>query len=358
MYIHLFANESMYSYSLLQCIKDDIDLNKHLFIFGFAFIKTKKTTYEYDNLLQSRIIRLENPMQMLKWYGLLKKSDWIYLHLLSYDPTLLFWRLNGKLLKKATWIIWGTDIYSYYKKNKNLKTRLYELMRKKIIPQFPEISAYVDQDMELIKNLYKTKAHFIKTMYPYPVNFKQLDQVKKEEDVTQYTNVMIGNSADSTNCHEEMITYLSQFKEEQIRIYCPLSYGGSEDYIKRVSAKGKEVFGDKFISITETMSSEMYSKFLSGIHIALMNHRRQQALGNITALLYLGRKVYLRNDVTTYHFMSDNGIRVFDIEKIKNSSFGEFVSPVSNPEENKVLIERISSDKYFLSLWLNLFERH
>lgn len=358
MYIHLFSTESTYSKALLDCIKDSIDLDEHLFIFGFAFIKFKKRTFQYDEKVEKRIVRLKNPFMITRYISFLKQSKWIYLHLLSYDPTLLFWRYNLKLIKKTTWIIWGTDIYSYLKKNKNIKTRIYESLRKIIIPLFPEISAYVNQDLELVNQLYHTKAEFIKTMYPYPVNFEHLDAVSSMVEKRDVINVMIGNSADSTNCHEEMIDYLSTYKEEPICIYCPLSYGGSPKYIQQTIEKGKRVFGDKFIPIVDTMHPEDYSLFLSKIDIALMNHRRQQALGNITALLYLGRKVYLRSDVTTYHFMLENNLQVFNIGMLADQSYDEFIHPVDSVQKNKAAIQSISSNEYFLSLWMSLFERH
>lgn len=358
MYIHLFSTESTYSKALLDCIKDSIDLEKHLFIFGFAFIKFKKRTFQYDEKIENRVVRLSNPFAIARYIKLLKQSKWIYLHLLSYDPTLLFWRCNLKLVKKTTWIIWGTDIYSYQKKNNNIKTRIYESLRKTVIPYFPEISAYVDQDMVLINQLYHTSAEFIKTMYPYPVNFDHLDTVNSGDRKEDVINVMIGNSADATNCHEEMIDYLSHFRDKPVCIYCPLSYGGTDAYKQQIIKKGKDVFGAKFIPVLESMNPEDYSRFLSTIDIVLMNHRRQQALGNITALLYLGRKVYLRNDVTTYHFMLENNIQVFDVGNIKHQSFDEFKRPVDTANENRVAIRSISSNEYFLSLWLELFKRH
>jgi dTDP-N-acetylfucosamine:lipid II N-acetylfucosaminyltransferase len=358
MYIHLFSTESTYSKALLDCLKDSIELDEHLFIFGFAFIKFKKKTFQYDEKIENRVVRLKNPLMITKYIGLLNESKWIYLHLLSYDPTLLFWWCNLKLIRKSTWIIWGTDIYSYLKRNQNIKTRLYESLRKVIIPQFSEISAFVNQDLALVNQLYHTKAEFIKTMYPYPVNFDHLDAVSANDEKRNVINVMIGNSGDSTNCHEEMIDYLSAFKDEPICIYCPLSYGGSPKYIQQIINKGKNVFGDKFMPVVTTMNPQEYSHLLSTIDIALMNHPRQQALGNITALLYLGRKVYLRSDVTTYHFMQEQNIQVFDIVELKNQTYAEFIRPVGNVEVNKAAIQKISSNEYFLSLWLRLFERH
>ena len=175
-------------------------------------------------------------------------------------------------------MLFRSDIYSHYKKDQNIKTRIYESLRKSIIPQFPEISAFVNQDLALINQIYNTKATFIKTMYPYPVNFELLDAVAKEKEVRDVTNVLIGNSADSTNCHEEMIDLLSVYKNDTVCIYCPLSYGGNSKYIQQIIEKGKSVFGQKFIPVTETMKPDEYARFLSNIDIALMNQDRKSVV--------------------------------------------------------------------------------
>ena len=46
----------------------------------------------------------------------------------------------------------------------------------------------------------------------------------------------------------------------------------------------------------------------------MFNHKRQQAMGNTITLLGLGKKVFMRNDVTQWGFFYRNDIKVFDIE--------------------------------------------
>lgn len=54
---------------------------------------------------------------------------------------------------------------------------------------------------------------------------------------------------------------------------------------------GINLFGDNFILLTEFLSPEEYAKILANVDVAIFAHRRQQALGNILALIYIGKKV-------------------------------------------------------------------
>jgi len=56
---------------------------------------------------------------------------------------------------------------------------------------------------------------------------------------------------------------------------------------------------------------------LSKVDISIFNHKREQAMRNITTLLGPGEKVYVRDEITTWDFCLDHGLKVF-------SSNGDF----------------------------------
>lgn len=355
MFYHIFTGENNYSKALLDQLGEITDLKDHLIVFGFA--RKLDKTFDYPEILKGRIKHLTKPKDLFFVVKNIFAAEWIYLHFLAYDPSLLFWALNEKLVKRSTWIVWGSDIYSYYKRNKNLKTRIYEFLRRRIISNFTEIAAFVKEDFDLVKKLYKTKAEYTPILYPIPVNTGHLDKLCKEESSDRKT-LLIGNSGDPSNLHIEMIDALSKFRNENICIKCPLSYGGSEPYKNSVINHGKAVFGDKFVAVTQFMNTEEYAQLLANIDVALMNHKRQQGLGNILALMYLGRKVYLRSDITSYFFFKRHECDVSDIQNVKNISFEELVSPVENAEKNIKIISNIISKAYCLKLWDDLLKKH
>ena len=67
----------------------------------------------------------------------------------------------------------------------------------------------------------------------------------------------MGNSTDTSNCHFEMFDLLLPYKDEDILIYCPLSYGPYTAYGDSVIKRGKELFGEKFVEhFTQTREWE------------------------------------------------------------------------------------------------------
>lgn len=355
MYYHFFTGENSYSKALLDQIDEITDLNEHFIVFGFA--RKQDNTLIYSDKLNDRIKYLTKASDLFFVIKNINKADWIYLHFLAYDPTLLFWACNKKLTRKSTWIVWGSDLYSYYKRNKNLKTKVYEYLRKKIISNLTEIAVFVKEDFDLIKKIYQTNATYIPILYPIPVNTKHLDKLQNK-NASDSRIFLIGNSGDPSNLHIEIIDYLSQFSNEDIIIKCPLSYGGSTQYKEKVIKYGKEIFGNKFEPVLNYMNIEEYAQLLATIDVALMNHKRQQGLGNILALLYLGRKVYLRSDITSFYFFKRHKCDIFDIATINKNTYNELIRPIENVENNIRIISKIISKEYYLSLWDTLLKKH
>jgi len=354
MFVHIFASQTTYSWTLLNLLEGELDLEDHIFVFGLG--RDHPMEYQYSPFMQEHIFYLKNPRNLIQILKLIFKSEWIYIHLLSYDPTLLFWFLNKQLLRKATWIVWGSDIYAFQKQYQSLRTRVYEWLRRQIIPVFPEIAAFVREDFELITSIYGSKARYIPILYPLPVSLKQLNNIvapARSDDVI----VMTGNSGDPTNNHLEIFGLLSHFGNENMKIVCPLAYGGTEEYRQLVISKGISTFGKNFVPWLEMKSKEEYAQQLAGVDIAIMNHKRQQGLGNILALLYLGKKVFLRPDTTSYAFMLRNNCMVYNTQDLKGMTFTDFSA--SMPKDDTVAnVEKILQKEYTAGLWKELIKQH
>lgn len=353
MYIHIFYSESGYSKTLLQILENHIDIENHLVVFGVRNKSNKNVLYS-GKLKPKYLTDRKDLFFVLKN---IKKADWIYIHLLQYNPTLLFWASQPKLLAKSTWIVWGSDIYAYFKQKNSLRTRIYEGLRRTIISKLPEIAAFVKEDFELIQKLYKTKAEYIPILYPIPINTELLDRFETEKK-DETTVFLIGNSGDKSNLHLEMIELLAPLKSENIEVICPLSYGGSKEYRESVIQTGNQKLGGKFVPLLEYMDVEKYTQLLVNVDIALMNHKRQQGLGNILALLYVGKKVFLRSDITSFSFFERHDCKVFDIGNVAEMNFEQLIEIPVELKKNKEIVKRIISEENYLKLWLNLLNKH
>lgn len=82
------------------------------------------------------------------------------------------------------------------------------------------------------------------------------------------------------------------------------------------------------------MPFEEYLGLLAKIDIAILNHKRQQAMGNITTLLGLGKKYILgdRDDITSWKFCLDHEFKVF---KISKDFVDELFTPISIENKSK-----------------------
>lgn len=198
------------------------------------------------------------------------------------------------LLKKCYWVMWGGDLYVYQLGERNWKWKVPEFFRRPVIKNMGHLVTYIKGDYELAQQWYGAKGQYHEC-FMYTSNlFKEYDVPKKQHSGF---NILVGNSADPSNNHLEVFDKLEAFKNQDIKVYTPLSYG-NQDYAQTIIEQGQQHFDDKFEALTEHMPFNQYLEFLGKIDIAIFNHKRQQAMGNTITLLGLGKKVFMRSDVT------------------------------------------------------------
>jgi dTDP-N-acetylfucosamine:lipid II N-acetylfucosaminyltransferase len=353
MKVHLFASENLYTYAFIRFLEKNFDISSSLFVFrrslGFSF--------DYPASVKDKIIFAESNAAFLRnVIPLLKRSEKFFFHQLPYGPSLFLWFLYRRLLRKSTWIIWGGDVYIHKQGKDSIKAAVYENLRRKIIPVIPVVASFIPGDFEVVRKVYKSDARYLPSAYPIPVDFMDKN-VKPPEDPAQAVRlVLVGNSGSESNNHIDALDQLAFLKHLDLKLVCPLSYSGNADYINSVIKRGREIFGDKFEPLMSMLGTDEYLDLLSGIDIAVMNHERQQGLGNILPLMYFGKKVFMRSSTTTYSFLKELGCAVFDIESVKDHE-GEFLQ--TNSAEllkNRDIISTLLSEKRYVSLWTTILK--
>lgn len=305
MILHIF-NYDKFTEPYIEFIDKNFDINQHIFfIVGnseYYINKNRKNVFMSDGISSIPFI-----------ISKMNSSDKIIIHGLFNRNIVLLLFSQPWLLKKCNWVIWGGDLYCYRNPKKKIRSKLYEWIRKFIIKNISGIITHVKGDYELAKLWYKTKAKYYYS-FMYPSNlYKQynLQNIKKDKSKLY---IQIGNSADPTNNHIEVFHKLEKYKNKNIEIICPLSYGNRE-YRDKVITEGRKIFGNKFNPIVNFMPFSKYLELLAKIDIAIFNHNRQQALGNITTLLGLGKTVYIRDDIVTWNFCKEHKLKVYKINQ-------------------------------------------
>lgn len=309
MIYHIFKLEK-FTNSFIVEINRKLNQKKNIFL----VYKNQNDTIKYELLEYSNVIYLNDETDAInyirKYFNY--NIDKLIMHSLFLSKrSLLFFFLNKKIISVSSWVLWGGDLYNFLDK----KYSVNELLRKRIIYNLENIITYVKGDYILCRNKYKTKAKYLSGFYPYLLDKKVIrlcvdkDENKYKDKAFKY--ILLGNSADPSNNHIEALNKLKNIKRDNFKIIVPLSYGDRE-YTKKVIKYGREVFGERFVALEEFVNFKDYIEMLNKIDVAIFNHRRQQAMGNIITLLYLGKKVYLRRDITSWEFFCNSDIKVYD----------------------------------------------
>jgi len=319
------------------------------------FIKSSHLLIE----TQDRLLYVNSIKNYFKAIRMIKNSDKVILH--GFGAILpWYFPLYYVGIKKSSWVIWGWDLYHYKVKEKNPILKIMWWLRDILLNEIPEIIRYIREEFILAKEAYNINPDYKFAFYPNPLNFEMLDRAKDNKGnsnnkINKKIRILVGNSASPTNNHIDIFEKLCRFKKKDIKLIVPLSYGNMK-YAEKVKKVGEDFFGEKFIPLNKKLSPEKYSEVLSSVDVCVMNHNRQQGMGNIKALLYLGKKVYIRYGYPHQKFLSNNNIKVFNTDDILKESFEEVVHMDSRIRiKNTERIKKIFSEKSCFDSWKKIF---
>ena len=284
-----------------------------------------------------------------------KSYDNIIFHSLSLNYLLISLLTNIKAVKKATVVFWAIQDAGPFiipkDRNEKIRSWIYEKLRCFIIPRFKYISTVIDSEYERIKPIYNITAAYKLCKYPRD---KPCVKEQAKEKKSNYINIQAGHAGFELTNTTETLNILKKFKDENIRIFSPLSYG-NKNYINDVIKTGKEIFGQKFIPLTNQMSGDKYEKLLSYMDIYIHNSTGQMGLGNIDINMALMNKVYLNDKGVVYNDYVMQGYNVSRVSDINNQSFDVFSHyDTEDAKNNKKLSDDLLNDSNFIKIWDNL----
>lgn len=354
MILHIFLKDK-FTVDYIERINRLFDKQEHFFVVhGVNNFFDTKVLEKYENVVYFESILLAK--EKMKVY--IDKASKVLLHSLFLSTREMFFLYNNIDRKKELiWGIWGGDLYDIYRNNRSLKKKIRlkpvinELCR---IIFIKRVNTFIGEcDYEQLTKWYTVSSDAQVKFATYTYNFIDVNGLHHQSD-NDLVNVMVGHSATRNCCHINTFKMLEKYKG-QIKVLCPLSYPKDMIYINQVIEVGINIFGDNFIPITEYMDYNAYVNFLSKIDIGIFNNDRQQGMGNITNLLYLGKKVYISDDNTINKIYKKNEYKIFSSSDIKND---DFLLPLSaeDADYNNSKVQYLFSDENFKYLWSDIFK--
>lgn len=268
----------------------------------------------------------------------LRRSDAVLVDWVDFG---LLFRLLPYLSKTAL-LFWGGELYPLinYRK-KDMARKAFYRMCLAFVSRAHTILTLTQSEFQRLEKVVRVRgSHALgsvaSTKYDSLVRVFNVEKTGKR--------ILVGNSATPTNRHREVFELLSRFRNDDIEVYVPLSYG-DEAYKTQVLESGKTLLGDIFYPIVDYMPKEDYMRFLSSIDVGIFNHDRQQALGNIYQLLASGAKLYLADDGDTLPHLKSFGFHVCPTSEIIACNLSELLSCTA--EEAAVNKELCSGEQFY-----------
>jgi UDP-N-acetylglucosamine transferase subunit ALG13 len=189
---------------------------------------------------------------------------------------------------------------------------IYSKLKIKVLNSVDVLVPILPADYFLLKKYYNIDVPSFHLNYINPLFEKEFpfSNLKK--------NILLGNSSSYTNNHIEAIEILSKIVSSDYKIIIPLNYGDKylSDFIIKYAKK--KLLKNNLMFLTEFIEFDKYQEIISDCEIVIMNHLRQQALGNIIQAIYTGVHVYLNPSSPVYKYLLENDIFVsaFNLDSI------------------------------------------
>jgi len=308
-------------------------------------------------------------------------SHIVFLHALDSEKQKLVFTILPDI--KKVWFIWGYDLYGnwpllkrhIYKERtqsalkqktgfknkllynsfsfflfrkkqylKRISKKLYRILNNTFDTPFYRATQLIDYVVPVVPTEYAiVKRMKLKAQYA-PFTYGCIEDLlgdKINKNVLNQPNILVGNSADPTNNHIEIFTELSRLDLGNRNVYVPLSYNGNPDYIKEVLKSGHELLGVNFHPLLDFMPLEQYNEILLSCGVLIFNHVRQQGVGNIIILGYLGATLFLNAKSPVYSYYKSLGMNVFTVKDI--SSKLSMKPEEKDVEKNQIILNDLYS---------------
>lgn len=188
-------------------------------------------------------------------------------------------------------------------------------MKIRVVERVSIFSPVLPEEYELVKK--SRKWHRFPAFAPWNYGTMEDNLIKGFEGASVTGDaILVGNSATYTGNHAEAFDLLHKLQIKDRQVVAPLSYGDNQ-LAAKLADIGKGYFGDDFEPLMDFMPIEDYVATIKKCGYVIMNHVRQQAVGNIVIMLYLGARVFVREENPVYDFFKKTGVVLSTVQELE-----------------------------------------
>jgi len=260
---------------------------------------------------------------------------WCFYGAEIYQQTPLFRdMLYGLVTRKYLWLL------PEIKYRVLLRSWYYRILRREMAPvnllkqAIPKISGilwYVPEEIAYIHTRIKLPPWYNFQFFSFSDIIPDPD-ARCQQDTRK---ILVGNSATIENNHLDVLNAFQKAQSQLYTVSLPMTYGMFPRYRKLVKQKYSKTLKDRVFFLENHLPLEKYYSFLSAHSTAVFLHHRQQALGNVLYMLYIGAKVYLSQDNIIVQWLRHNQVRVFIFEE-------DFARDLN---DNKMILEEPAAEE-------------
>jgi len=200
-------------------------------------------------------------------------------------------------------------------------------------------------EYDLVKEKYGLGKYTQYSPWNYGILERHIIKNMQLGEIDSANAILLGNSATATNNHLEALDILENSGSSRT-IILPLSYG-DKNYAKLIN--GYINSNPKLLNKCQVLDAFMplaeYNAIINGCGFVIMNHVRQQALGNIVAMMYRGSKVFFREESVLYKYFKNMNAFVYSVQELKiNPRLLDVHLNINEIEHNRLILKSIWSE--------------
>lgn len=356
---------SIFAQEYVKFINDEFPSSEHLFVLYKSGENDQLS--KFDNICYEKEFSVSSLVQYAS------HTESLLLHSLALSYTDLIF-LDEETTRKIVWCVWGNDLYHkkptfisspstsrclvqcvkrpfalllyHYRKN------VWKIADRKI-RKFKAVVAMFNEDGEEIKRRFGNDIPIKYALYTIGYYNEDIEKIALP-DKKGAIWILIGHSGYPFLKHKKYLDVLSRYKDENIKLILPLSYGNNS-YIEEISGYANRLYKDKAVILKDYMSWLAYAQYLKAIDVAILDYEHQSALGNISLLLWGNSKLYLSRSGVIYKGLEKLGIKTYDCNRIKEEKFDEFCFKGDSSNKGFLYAKNTFDKNVIKEKWKDLF---